>query len=92
MPARRKNSGTQTWPNDPEHRFVAAFLGILAEERASKGWTLQELSQRSRVDFGVISRGERLERIPGLIVLRRWVTALGLEWGDVFRRAEERKD
>lgn len=89
MPRSRKSTPPPTWPDDPDHRFVAAFLRLLEEERVSRGWTLQQLSEKSGVDFGVISRGERLERIPGLIVLRRWVNALELEWIDVFAQAEK---
>jgi transcriptional regulator with XRE-family HTH domain len=50
---------------------------------------LQQLSEKSGVDFGVISRDERLERIPGLIVVRRWVNALELDWAAVFAQAEK---
>jgi transcriptional regulator with XRE-family HTH domain len=89
MPPRKKTSATLPWPDDPDHRFVATFLKVLADERTAKGWTLEALSEKSGVDFGVISRGERLERIPGLVVLRRWVRALELEWTEVFVRAEK---
>lgn len=78
-----------TWPDDPDHAFVAAFLGILKDERALKGWTIREVGDRAGIDNGIVTRGENLNRIPGLVTLRKWVRALDLDWVEVYRRAED---
>jgi transcriptional regulator with XRE-family HTH domain len=68
---------------------VAAFLGILKDERALKGWTIREVGDRAGIDNGIVTRGENLNRIPGLVTLRKWVRALDLDWVEVYRRAED---
>ncbi|MFT4176796.1 MAG: helix-turn-helix transcriptional regulator [Luteolibacter sp.] len=79
-----------TWPDDQDHRFVAEFLCILKEARAGKGWTVRDVGERAGIDSGTVTRGENLVRIPGLVVLRKWVRALELDWVEVYREAEKR--
>ncbi|MFT4144019.1 MAG: helix-turn-helix transcriptional regulator [Mobilitalea sp.] len=91
MPSRRSSKKEPTtWPEDPDHEFVASFLGILKEERAAKGWTVRMVGERAGIDNGIVTRGENLDRIPGIIVLRKWVRALELDWVEVYRRAEKK--
>jgi len=90
MPRLRKPDEQPAWPDDPDHRFVAAFLELLKEERARRGWTIRDVAERAGFDSGTVTRGENLDRIPGLIVLRKWVRALELDWVTVYRKAEKK--
>jgi transcriptional regulator with XRE-family HTH domain len=77
------------WPNDPDHAFVARFLGILRESRIAQGLSIREVAKKAGVDHGIIARADRLERIPNLITLRRWVRALDLDWMQVYEDADQ---
>lgn len=90
MPRRRTPDERPEWPDDPDHRFVAAFLEVLKDARAAKGWTVRDVGERAGIDSGTVTRGENLVRIPGLIVLRKWVRALDLDWVAVYQKAEKR--
>jgi transcriptional regulator with XRE-family HTH domain len=76
------------WPPDADHAFVASFLVLLKQAREDQGLSLRELAAKAGVDHGVLGRGERMERIPSIVTMRRWVRGLGLDWQEVYRDAE----
>jgi transcriptional regulator with XRE-family HTH domain len=68
---------------------VAAVLRMLAEARREREITLEQLAELSGVDHGIISRAERLQRIPGMAYIRDLAVSLDLNFADLVRRAEE---
>jgi transcriptional regulator with XRE-family HTH domain len=76
------------WPPDADHAFVASFLVILKQAREDQGLSLRELAAKTGIDHGIIGRGERMERIPSIVTMRRWVRGLGLDWHQVYKEAE----
>ncbi|MFT4176013.1 MAG: helix-turn-helix transcriptional regulator [Luteolibacter sp.] len=74
--------------SDPDFKYVARLLTHLREERARQGISLRELAAKSEISFALLSRGERLERIPAMVYLRKWVRGLGLDWLAVCKQAE----
>jgi transcriptional regulator with XRE-family HTH domain len=71
-------------------KLVAAVLQTLADARREKEVTLEKLSEMSGVDHGVISRAERGLRIPAMASIRDLAVALGLDFADVVKNAEDR--
>jgi transcriptional regulator with XRE-family HTH domain len=77
-----------SWPPDADHAFVASFLLLLRDARLEQGLSVREVAQKAGIDHGIVARGERMDRIPNLITMRRWVRGLGLDWHQVYRDAE----
>lgn len=69
-------------------KVVAAVLRMLADARRDQGITLEQLAERSGVDHGIISRAERLQRIPGMASIRDLAVSLGFDFAELVRRAE----
>lgn len=76
------------WPDDGDHAYVAALLLILRLERTDQSLSIREVAEKAGVDHGIIARAESMKRIPNLITMRKWVRALGLEWSEVCKDAE----
>lgn len=76
------------WPEDGDHAFVASFLLILRNSRLEQGLSIREVAQKAGIDHGIIARGERMDRIPTIVTMRRWVRALDLDWHQVYEDAE----
>lgn len=87
--ASTSESPTPGFPSDPDRRYVAAFVQILRNERETKGLSERELTRMAEISNGVIGRAEKLERIPSVVVFRRWTRALGLDWIDICSRADQ---
>lgn len=72
---------------DPDLDVLLRFVGILRDSRQQQGLTLRDLTGRMGINFAHLSRAERGLTQPGLVVLLRWCRALGLRFGDVWRKA-----
>ncbi len=75
-------------------KSLAITMGImdrLRRERQIQGLTLRELSARSGIDAGMISRAERNERWPSLSALLDLARAMELDFADMIREAESDK-
>jgi len=77
------------FPEDPDERYLTEFIRILREERARQGLGEREVTRLAEISNGAVGRAEKLERIPSVIVFRKWVRALGLDWVEVCRKADE---
>lgn len=73
---------------DPDFRFLAKMIGILAAARLERGYSERHLSRVANVPNGSIRRAEKLERLPGVVFLRRWARALEIDWEELGRRAD----
>ena len=73
---------------DPDEAYLRRFLAQLKSEREARGLTLRDLEKIMGVSNAHISRAERGLSEPGIVVLRRWCRALGLEFESVCRNAE----
>ncbi len=62
---------------------------MLKDKREAQGMTLRDLEKVMAVSNGHLSRVERGLSEPGVVILRRWCRALGLEFGEVCRAAEK---
>jgi transcriptional regulator with XRE-family HTH domain len=69
-------------------KVVAAVLLMLAEARREREITLEQLAKLSGVDHGIISRAERLQRIPGMASIRDLAVALGFDFAELVTTAE----
>jgi transcriptional regulator with XRE-family HTH domain len=74
--------------NGDSDEVVAAVLLILAEARREREITLEQLAELSGVDHGIISRAERLQRIPGMASIRDIAVALGFDFAELVTTAE----
>ena len=61
----------------------------LLAERASRGWNLEQLAERSGVSRAMISKVERGESSPTAAVLGRLSAAFGLTLSQLLARAEQ---
>lgn len=61
----------------------------LLTERTSRGWSLEQLAERSGVSRAMISKVERGESSPTATVLGRLSAALGLTLSQLLVRAEQ---
>jgi transcriptional regulator with XRE-family HTH domain len=65
----------------------------MVDARKRAGWSQEKLAERSGVNLGVISRAERMERIPGLASILDLAHALKLDvpalLGDAMRDAAD---
>jgi transcriptional regulator with XRE-family HTH domain len=71
--------------NELDHRIAARLLA----ERMSRGWSLEQLAERSGVSRAMISKVERGESSPTAAVLGRLSAALGLTLSQLLARAEQ---
>lgn len=76
------------WPDDADHAFVANLLLILRLSRTDQSLSIRDVAALAGVDHGIIARAESMQRIPNLITMRKWVRALGLEWSEACKDAE----
>lgn len=74
--------------SDPDEAYLRRFVRRLKQERESKGLTLRDLEKEMKVSNGHLSRAERDLSEPGVVVLRRWCRALGLEFELICRDSE----
>ena len=70
---------------DLDGRIAARLLA----ERTSRGWSLEQLAERSGVSRAMISKVERGESSPTAAVLGRLSAALGLTLSQLLARAEQ---
>lgn len=68
-----------------DDRIAARLLA----ERASRGWSLEQLAERSGVSRAMISKVERGESSPTAAVLGRLSAAFGLTLSQLLARAEQ---
>lgn len=61
-------------------------------EREARGLTLRDLEKITGVNNAHLSRAERGLSEPGIVVLRRWCRALGLEFELVSKEAESNRN
>ena len=71
-------------------KVIAAVLQMLADARREKGITLEELTELSGVDHGIISRAERLQRIPSMAYIRDLAVCLDLDFSKLVKKAENK--
>ena len=64
---------------EPDERRHLPNSTALKALRNAKGMTLSELSERTRIDIGSLSRIERGQRDPTVSTARRIAVALGLD-------------
>ncbi len=70
---------------DLDGRIAARLLA----ERTSRGWSLEQLAERSGVSRAMISKVERGESSPTAAVLGRLSAAFGLTLSQLLARAEQ---
>jgi transcriptional regulator with XRE-family HTH domain len=75
---------------DPDEAFLCRLVNFLKKEREKQCLTLRDLEKVMGVSNGHLSRAERGLSEPGVVILRRWCRALGLEFEAVCRDAEIR--
>ena len=73
---------------DPDFKFLARMIEILADARLDRGYSERHLSRVANVPNGSIRRAEKLERLPGIVFLRRWARALEIDWEELCRQAD----
>src|SRR4029450_91932 len=71
--------------NDLDGRIAARVLA----ERTSRGWSLEQLAERSGVSRAMISKIEREGSSPTAAVLGRCAAAFGLTLSQLLARAEQ---
>lgn len=59
--------------------IVHALLARIVAERKKTGMSQEDLAELSGIDLGVISRAERLQRIPGMAAILDLALALKLD-------------
>jgi len=74
---------------DPDEAYLRRLVLKLKEKREALGMTLRDLEKVMAVSNGHLSRAERGLTEPGIVVLRRWCRALGMEFEEVCRVAEQ---
>jgi transcriptional regulator with XRE-family HTH domain len=68
--------------------LASAIAGVVGRARQERGWSAQELADRSGVSRSMISKIEREEVQPTAVLLGRLSGALGLTLTDLLGRAE----
>ena len=63
-----------------DFKFLAQMIRILAAARLGRGYSEKQLSRVANVPKGSIRRAEKLERLAGIVFLRRWARALEIDW------------
>ena len=77
-------------PSDLSESIVKTILLQILKVRQDRGISQEQLAELSGIDLGVISRAERLIRIPGLASILDLAGALDLDFADLVRAAAER--
>jgi transcriptional regulator with XRE-family HTH domain len=72
-----------------DNRLDDRIAARLLAERAGRGWSLEQLAERSGVSRAMISKVERGESSPTAAVLGRLSAALGLTLSQLLARAEQ---
>lgn len=72
-----------------EEALDAQIAARIRAERDSRGWSLDELAQRSGVSRAMISKVERQESSPTAALLGRLSAAFGLTLSQLLVRAEQ---
>ena len=75
---------------DPDEAYLRRFLSRLKQEREARELTLRDLEKTMGVSNAHLSRAERGLSEPGIVVLRRWCRAVGLEFELVCRDSEKK--
>lgn len=73
--------------SDPDEAYLRRFLLQLKHEREAQGLTLRDLEKMMGVNNAHLSRAERGLSEPGIVVLRRWCRALGLQFENICQEA-----
>lgn len=76
-------------PSEFSESVVNAILLQILKARQDRGISQEQLAELSGIDLGVISRAERLIRIPGLASILDLAKALDLDFADLIRVASE---
>ncbi|MER6122166.1 XRE family transcriptional regulator [Streptomyces sp. NPDC001795] len=74
--------------NDVVDAVDARLAGRLAELRAERGWSLDELAERSRVSRSTLSRAERAEISPTAATLNRLCSVYGRTMSQLLSEVE----
>jgi hypothetical protein len=72
-----------------DEAFLLRFVLMLKEKREALEMTLRDLEKLITVSNGHLSRVECGLSEPGVVIQRRWCRALGLEFGEVCKAAEQ---
>ncbi|MGB3540072.1 MAG: helix-turn-helix transcriptional regulator [Mesorhizobium sp.] len=70
--------------------ILAAVVEAFRSERDRQGLALQQLGERSGVSRTAIRMIERGQRSPSLLICLRIADALGLDLGDVLKKASRK--
>ena len=76
---------------DQDADVLLAIVFILHQERLKKSLTLRDLKQKMGISHAHLSRVERGEAEPGLVVILRWCRALDLKFGDIWKQVSGEK-
>lgn len=68
---------------------VSKVLLKICEVRLARGLSQERLAELSGIDLGVISRAERLQRIPGMAAIMDLAIALDLDFAGLVREAAD---
>lgn len=80
--------GYGAWmPSSRSTAIVHALLARIVVARKSMGMSQETLAELSKVDLGVISRAERLQRIPGMASILDMALALNLDVAALVKSA-----
>ncbi len=66
-------------PGPAQHLRTRALGAHLRALREAKGWTLQDLAERTGLPVSVVSAYETGTRTPGRVVLRRLATVFDVD-------------
>jgi transcriptional regulator with XRE-family HTH domain len=76
----------------PEHAIHAAIARQVREQRRQLGLTVAQLSERSGISKGMVSKIENAQASPSLATLARLAVAVGVPVTSLFRGLEEEHD
>ncbi|MEO8615226.1 MAG: helix-turn-helix transcriptional regulator [Luteolibacter sp.] len=68
---------------------VSGVLLKIGEVRLARGVSQEKLAELSGIDLGVISRAERLQRIPSMAAIMDLASALELDFAELVRGARK---
>ena len=77
-------------PSEEADAFFKALVEELKETRAASGVSQDQLAIQSGVDRAIISRLERLERIPSVMALYDLARALKVPFHVICQKADQR--
>jgi transcriptional regulator with XRE-family HTH domain len=72
--------------------YTVALAATLRAERARAGWTIEEMAERSGLNYETLRRVLRAERDISMDSLRRIANGLGVAPSSLMRDAESRMD